>query len=146
MYSGGFAATLSRGRRARVIVLLSGCFLTLAGLVTALHTHLPATGRGVLVFVWLAVSVRQLYRQARAFRSVAALLIAVDEPRVRVLGDISGSCELLPGSLLFERFGWLWLELPGGCRFGELVLRSETAEDDWRHLQVIWRWGHRAHD
>ncbi len=146
MSSSGFAATLSPGRQARFIVLLSGWLLTLAGLVTALHTHLPAVGRGVLASVWLLASLRQLYRQARAFRSVAALVIGVDEPRVQIMGDSPGSCDLLPGSLLFERFGWLWLELPDGYRFGELILRSETPEDDWRHLQVVWRWGRRAHD
>ena len=145
-YSSDFAATLSPGRRARLIVLLSGWLFTLAGLVTALHTQLPATGRAVLASVWLAVSSRQLYGQARAFRSVTALRIVAAEPTVRVLGDRPGSCDLLPGSLLLPRFGWLRLELPGGCRFGELVLRSETPDDDWRHLHVVWRWGRKAHD
>lgn len=146
MSSSGSAATLSPGRQARLIVLLSGWFLTLAGLVTALHTQLPAAGRALLASVWLLASFRQLYRQARAFRSVAALLIAADEPRVQAIGDNPGPCDLLPGSLLFERFGWLWLELPGGCRYGELILRSETLEEDWRHLQVVWRGSRRAHD
>ena len=120
--------------------------LTLSGLVTAFHIHLPATGRAVTAIVWLVMSFWQLYRQGRAFSSVAALVIAIEESRVRVSVDSAGPCELLPGSLLFDRFGWLRLELPCGRRYGELVLRSETSDVDWRHLQVAWRWGCRAHD
>lgn len=146
MCSSGFAVTLRPGRRARYIVMLSGWILTLSGLVTALHMNLPGFSRAMVASVWLAASILQLYRQGRAFRSVAALMIAIEESRVRVSIDSFGPCRLLPGSLLFDRFGWLWIELPGSRRYGELILSSEVAEDAWRRLQVVWRWGRSAHD
>ena len=145
-YSDSCVATLKPGNAARTLVLLSGWLLLLAGFVIALHLNAHPLARAVMAAGWTGSAAWRLYRQACGFRSVAALVLAEGGPDIRSAGRARGRCELLAGSLVFRQAGWLRLRLPGGRTHAELVLAAETPADDWRRLQILWRWGRRAHE
>ena len=127
-------------------MLLSGWLLLLAGFVIALHLNTHPANRILIAAAWVGSASWRLYRQACGFRSVSGLVLAAGGPDIHTVGHSSGHCELLAGSLVFRRACWLRLRLPGGETHAELVLATETPVDDWRRLQILWRWGRRAHE
>ena len=46
---------------------------------------------------------------------------------------------LLSGSVVLEKYAWLFIKPRNGCRYAELVRGDSLENQAWRRLQVIWR-------
>lgn len=139
MSSPEFAAHLRASSALRQIVQVSGAVLCAAGIL--LIAGWPIGGwQIVLVVAWTARCWLELRRYRRAYRLFRHIRCAGDGSIV--LADeahTTTDAELLPGSVLLERVGWLRLETSDGQRFAELIAGNPRKNKDWRRLQVIWR-------
>lgn len=127
-------------------MLISGSLLLLAGFAIAIHLQTDPAVRALVAVAWIGGSVRRLLGQASGFRAVKTLIVSPGAPDIVAAGRAAGPCALLSGSLLLQTAGWLRLRLPCGRQHTELLLASDCAPDDWRRLQILWRWGRRPHD
>ncbi|MDH4106697.1 MAG: hypothetical protein OEW35_00115 [Gammaproteobacteria bacterium] len=140
--SGAYAAELELSDRARRVVRLSGFALLIAGSLIAWQLPLPAWGKLLVAAGWIADCSHALVRQSRGVARLRRL-------RVRADGRIDGvapdgrsvELELMPGSLLLDRAGWLRLRRADGAVHGELLLAGEQAAEAWRKLSILWRLG-----
>jgi len=119
--------------------MLSACAAILIGMVLLSRLPLPVTIRLSLIAFWLSTGVRQFARQSRGMQRTRAIRLEPGEAKVI---DPQGSqlpVQIMSGSVVLPRLAWLRLKCPDGLIFGEL-LRGDAAHDEqWRHLQVLWR-------
>ena len=140
MSSVKYAACLPVSRTLRGIVLASGALLSLSGIPIVLHWPIDAGWRVVLAIAWSAFSWRELGAMRRAYMTFCH--IEVEVGGAIALGNrahVSATAELLPGSILLGRVGWLRLKTADGLRTAELIYGNPRKNRDWRRLQVIWR-------
>lgn len=112
----------------------------LAGVAVVSFLPLNAALRWAAAAGWLAYSLLELWRLARAYRIVTSLAVAAD--RSVELGLRDGNrlaARLEPGSLILPRLAWLRLETGCGLKYGELLRGNSRKNKDWRRLQVIRR-------
>ena len=140
MSSNTFSAELYPDPWLRVIVVTSGRLLAAAGLVLILTMPVAASLRFAACLLWLAWSWHELRRYHLGYAKYCGI-------RVRAGVDFQlrndrhewVPARLLTGSVLLQRFGWLYLKTADGSQFAELVRGDCRKSDDWRRLQVIWR-------
>jgi hypothetical protein len=114
--------------------------LGVGGLALILHTGLPASLRACLALGWLLRVMVELAHQARGTRHSVAVRLTAE--RALSVIDAAGTgrrARLLPGSVVIRRVAWLRIELPNGCRYGELLPRAASRAADWHRLQLIWQ-------
>ena len=112
----------------------------IAGIAVGSSLPLNAGLRWAAAAGWLAYSLLELWRLARAYRIVASLAVAADRSVELVLrdGERIAAC-LAPGSLILPQLAWLRLKTDCGLRYGELLRGNSRKNKDWRRLQVIRR-------
>lgn len=140
MSSSTYSAYLSPDPGLRLIVINSGRLLTAIGFVLIFTLELNVLMRAVAAVAWGALSYLELRQLRRGFNSCVA--IRVLPGGAILLRNRDGEwipADLLTGSVLLQRFGWLRLRSADGCRFAELISGDSRTNRQWRHLQVIWR-------
>ena len=124
----------------RRVVLASGWLLTAIGFMLIFWLELNILVRMLAASMWGALSYFELRHLRRGFNRFVA--IRVFPGAVILLQNIDQewiSAELLTGSLLLRKFGWLRLRSADGYRFAELLRGDARESHQWRRLQVIWR-------
>lgn len=112
----------------------------IAGIAVGSSLPLNAGLRWAAAAGWLAYSLLELWRLARAYRIVASLAVAADRSVELVLRDGERiAARLEPGSLILPQLAWLRLKTDCGLRYGELLRGNSRKNKDWRRLQVIRR-------
>ena len=115
--------------------------LALLGLVAAASVPgniMPGLGLGA---GWAVLVVVHLVRQRRRSTAIEAYRLYPDGS-VDLLdrAGSAGAGRLLPGSVLYERIGWLRFEAAGkDGSWAELIVGNARKSDEWRRLQVIFR-------
>ena len=140
MSSNTYSACLYPEPLLRAVVLATGMAAGLAGVAVVSSLPLHAALRWAAAAGWLAYSLLELWRLARAYRIVTSLAVAAD--RSVELGLRDGNrlaARLAPGSLILPRLAWLRLETGCGLKDGELLRGNSRKNKDWRRLQVIRR-------
>ncbi len=135
-----YSAELHPDAWLRLIVITCGRLLAAAGLILILTLPVAVSLRFGSCLLWLAWSWFELRRYHQGYAAYCRI-------RVRLGADVqllNGAGEwvaanLLTGSVLLQRIGWLHLETADGITFAELIRGDCRESDDWRRLQVIWR-------
>ena len=140
MSSNVYSAVLEPDPLLRRVVLGSGASLGIAGIVLIVTLPFDAAARAAMLIPWCAFTIRELLVLYRAWRNCLAIRITADGGAA-VLGadDEWRTAELISGSVLLSRLGWIRLRVAGGPCFGELLRGRRREDRDWRRLQVIWR-------
>ena len=124
----------------RAVVLATGMVAGIVGIAVGSSLPLNAGLRWAAAAGWLAYSLLELWRLARAYRIVASLAVAADRSVELVLRDGERiAARLEPGSLILPQLAWLRLKTDCGLRYGELLRGNSRKNKDWRRLQVIRR-------
>lgn len=116
-----------------------------AGLLLIFMLPFALLIRVLLAIIWLA----QSYMEIRTFvaGSKCVRSIRCDEHgNFLVMDDCGASqvAELLSGSVAIGKAAWLRLRIEPGLDYGELLLKSHHAPQDWRRFQVLWRIGNKS--
>lgn len=121
-------------------VLWSGALFAVAGVALIFSTRLPAALLIAASVAWLLFSGWELRRIRHGHACCRRLrLSAGGEMRWLDAGGNWHPAELLPGSVLLRRLGWIRWDDGHGGQYAELVRGRCRESDDWRRLQVIWR-------
>lgn len=140
MSSNTYSACLHPEPLLRTAVLAAGMLAALAGIAVVSSLPLNAALRWAAAAGWLAYSLFELWRLARAYRIVVSLAVAADRSVELIFRDGKRiAARLEPGSLILPRFAWLRLETDCGLKYGELLRGNSRKNKDWRRLQVIRR-------
>lgn len=139
MSSSGFFAEIEPDPRLRIAVLGSAWMLTIAGGAAIASMPLTLIPRLLLVLAWASYGVAGIRRHRDAYRRCARLRLKVDGSALLLSDGEWCQARLLPGSMLRDQVGWLYLQPEGGERFGELVRGDRRRNPEWRRLQVLWR-------
>lgn len=140
MSSNAYSAVLHPDAALRRLVLGVGTGLALGGLVLIAMLPVGAALRAAAALLWCTATSRELFVLYRAWQDCSAIRFAADGD-IRVLGT-DGEWrpgELVPGSILLPRVGWIRLRIASGPRFAELLCGERRSDVDWRRLHVIWR-------
>lgn len=124
----------------RRLVLGVAAGLALVGLVLIAMLPVGAALRAGTALLWCIAVLRELAVLHRAWQHCRAIRFAADGG-VAVLGTDGEwrTGELVPGSILLPRVGWIRLRAASGPRFAELLRGERRSDFDWRRLHVIWR-------
>ena len=140
MSSTTYSACLRPDHRLRRLTLRCGHALAALGTIPIFHLPLAARWQAVAAIVWVGsvlLQNRQLRRQWRLVRRIrvspGGAVELIGPGREIVCG------RLLAGSVLYPRFCWLRIVLPGGRVVSEPLLGLPRRCNNWRRLQVIWR-------
>ena len=140
MSSSVFVAEIRTSSALRCAVVTSGLLLTAVAVVCSAWLPVTTVGKGLLVATSAGFGIREIAGLRRAYMSYRYIRVW---PGGSVeLISASGTAiaaELLPGSVLLARLGWLRLRSMSGRRFAELVNGDARRSKDWRRLHVIWR-------
>ena len=140
MPSTAYSAELDPDRRLRQLVLASGTVLAALGLLLLLTMNLPAWLRAVASVAWSLASALEIVRLRRSYRRYQRFRFdASGSWQVRDTAGDWHAAELLTGSVLLQRLGWLRLRIAGGVTLVELCRGDARTNRDWRRLQVLWR-------
>jgi hypothetical protein len=114
--------------------------LGLIGVALVLTLPVGIGLRSIGVLAWSSATARELLVLRRAWRDCRAMRIAPDGGAA-VLGK-DGEWrvgQLVAGSVLLSRIGWIRLRVGNEPCFGELVGGERRSGGGWRRLHVIWR-------
>ena len=140
MSSNAYSAEIFPDSSLRRLVFTLGAGLGLVGVV--LVAALPASVgvRAIALLAWCAVSARELFVLRRAWGDCHAIRITQDGGAT-VLGSDGEwrAGQLVAGSVLLSRVGWLRVRVGNEPCFGELVRGERRSGNGWRRLHVIWR-------
>ncbi len=140
MSSSTYSTELRPDTALRRLVLLSGVLLGVAGGILIVTLTLPVWLRCVAVAGWFVLTAYELATVSRAYTEYGRLRTdACGEFQVRDRSGAWHAAELLPGSLMLRRAGWIRLATGTGHRFAEPIRGNCRENEDWRRLQVIWR-------
>jgi hypothetical protein len=138
--SNAYSAAIYPDPLLRRLVSGLGIGLGLVGVVLVLTLPVDIGIRAIAVPAWCAVVARELFVLRRAWRDCRAMHIT-PEGGAMVLGSGGEwrAGQLVAGSVLLSRVGWIRLRVGKEPCFGELVRGERRSASDWRRLQVIWR-------
>lgn len=140
MSSAAYETAISTDRRARLLLAgaLAVAAFTGVGLLLAMPFRLPVAAG--LALPWIGGCLLDAVRLRRGAARIDRIVISAGGDVRGVRGDTPAhTLELLPGSVVGERWGWLRLRFEDGLRYGELVRRDAAGPEAWRRLRVIWR-------
>ena len=124
----------------RRVVLWSGALLCVVGVALILSTQLPGALQIVACVTWLLFSGWEMRRIRNGYVRCRRLRLSAGGEMLWL--DTEGNwhpAQLLPGSVLLRRVGWIRWDDERGRQYGELLRGKCRESDDWRRLQVIWR-------
>ena len=130
---------------ARGLVVGAGIVLTLAGGWILASAQLPPPWRALCLVIWTLRAMHEFRGIRLAFRRVDGICIDADGG-VAVIspGGERTAARFLTGSFATPAVAWFRLRLPGGCRYGEFLIRQRTPARDWHRLQLAWQLGRRT--
>ena len=138
--SAAFYALIEPARGDRLLVLGSGAFLSLVGILPILSFTIPRSLRAACVIAWLGFCLLELGRLANAYRYVTALRLA--EGRVLETRGARGnwrSAELLSGTIVLDRAIWLRYASADGRSSAELITGDSRSNPGFRRLKIVLR-------
>jgi len=141
MPSKRFVAELKPDPLLRQVVMLAACAALLIGFMLLIHLPLPPWARLGLVMVWLVSQSREISRLARGAGRVREIRIGNAAATVVNRQGREEPVQIISGSVVLPRLAWLRLRLPDGLIFGELLRGDPVSNEQWRHLQILWRQG-----
>lgn len=140
MLSGTFSAELRCDETLRRVVMLSGVAAVGLGVAVIVTLPLHASLKLLAVAGWLAAGGIEYYRMRRAYALFVS--VRIDANGDAWLCDRAGNwrgAQLLSGSVLMRRYGWLRVASHDGIRYAEPLKGHCRKSPDWRRLQVVWR-------
>lgn len=134
-----YSATIRPDGRLRALVFASGSALIVAGAVAIMFLPVAPALRPLLAVGWITLAASRLVRLRRKTAPLRAYRLYADGSLdlMHTVGARSG--RLLPGSMLYERVGWLRVASGEGGAWGELIAGNCRKNKEWRRLQVIFR-------
>ena len=140
MSSNAYSAVIHPDAALRRLVLGVGVGLAVGGLVLITMLPVGAALRAATALLWCVATSRELFVLYRAWQDCRAMRFTADGD-VTVLGTDGEwrTGELVPGSILLPRVGWIRLRVARGPRFAELLRGERRRDVNWRRLHVIWR-------
>ena len=138
MSSSAYFAEIQPEPILRAFVIGSASMLMVAGIAAIASLPLPALLRLSLAVAWAGYGIAGIRRHRDAYRDCRRLRVKADGGALLLCRGEWRAARVLPGSVLRERVGWLYLEPAGGGRFGELVRGDAGRDSEWRRLQVVW--------
>jgi hypothetical protein len=141
MSSGGYETELPLDRAARRLLLGATAVAAVTGTVLLLAAA-PAGAllKALLAALWLLGCAREAGRFRRGMSRLDRIQIGADGClRGGRDGGPLQTLELLPGSVVGERWAWLRVRFGDGLRYGELLRERPGSREAWRRLRVIWR-------
>lgn len=142
MSSAGYETRLAPDRRSRR-ALVAGCLAADAcGLLLLVILRVPIALKLALVLLWIAVAAVDTRRRLLGMSRIDRIVMSADHGlRGGRAGQPDRPLELLPGSVVLERWAWLRLRFEDGLAHGELLRRASAGREAWRRLNLIWRHG-----
>lgn len=139
MSSPAFSTELRPDPRLRALVLASGAGLGALGIVVLVTLPVAGCLRAILVFVWWAVTVRELSVQLAGYARVRVLrLDAGGQVQLGTRDRGWQPARLAAGSIVLGSLAWLRFRTADG-QVAELLAGSCRRDEHWRRLQLIWR-------
>lgn len=140
MSSNAYSAELRPEPCLRLVVLVAGIVLFLAGSLLVLLLPITFGFKVTLAFIWLIICGYEWSSNRLAYSRGGSL-------RVDSGGGIERKCrdgcwrpaKLAAGSVVTPRLAWLRISVGRGQRYGELFRGDARENVDWRRFQVIWR-------
>lgn len=140
MSSNTYSACLNPDPFLRLVVVTSGRILATIGFILIVTFDLHVLMRVIAGLMWGALSYLELRQVHRGFKTFGAIRVFPGGVILLQNNDQEWiPAELLTGSLLLRKFGWLRLCSADGCRYAELLRGDARESHQWRRLQVIWR-------
>lgn len=140
MSSAAYEAELAANDVIRGCLLAFACCATLAGLLLVISLPVVATLKAAFGLLWLLAGAAEVDAFRRGMSRICRIRIRSDGIVLAV--DHAGttrSLQLLPGTVVLDRFGWLRLRFDDGLLYGELIAGNAAENEQWRRLLVIWR-------
>ncbi len=134
-----YSATILPDDRLRALVFVSGIVLGAAGACATACLAVAPQWRLAIASAWIALTLSALLRLRRRSLAVTAYRVYPDGSLDLQLRDGMRAGRLLPGSVLYERVGWLRVASSDGAAWAELVTGNCRKNKGWRRLQVIFR-------
>lgn len=141
MSSTRFVAVLKPERRLRGLVILAGCAALLIGITLLIRLPIAPLARLGLVLLWLVSSVWEIGRLSRGAGRVREIRLSTGSATVVNRQGREDPVQIISGSVVLPRVAWLRLRLPDGLICGELLRGDPRTNQQWRHLQILWRHG-----
>ena len=111
-----------------MLVVGSGILLTMIGATVLVFAHLPPAWRALGLLLWLWRAFREFAGFRDAYCQVDGIVIdSAGGVAVLSPGGERMPARYLSGSFVTTEMAWFRLRLPGGCRYGELMIRRRTA-------------------
>ena len=145
MSSAKFEVTITPDPLTRAFVVGAGILLIGLGTGVLAFSHLPPGWRAVALAVWIVKGMLDFRHLRQAHQRVAGIVIGADSTIAVVSPDgVQTPVRYLTGTFAVPTVAWLRLRLPGGCRYGELLVARRLCAATWHRLQLIWQLGRRS--
>ncbi|MFQ5982281.1 MAG: hypothetical protein ACE5KS_02790 [Woeseiaceae bacterium] len=139
MPSTRFVAELAPDPVLRRLVIFAACAALAAGIALIIRLPVSPWIRAGLCVVWIASQLFEIRRLARGARRVKLIRLDLSGATVVNRHDREEPARIMSGSVVLRRVAWLRLKLADGQKCGELLLANPANHQQWRHLQVLWR-------
>ena len=113
------------------------------GTVVILAVDLPVWARTVGVTLWWVDLGTALGRLLAVQHAVRRLRVGPEVAGFITMKGESRRATWCVGSIVTARWAWVRLRC-GAMVYSELFLERAVETDNWRRLQVVWRWGERV--
>lgn len=121
--------------------MLAGCAALLTGIALLMRLPIAAWLRLGLAIAWLAGNAWEISRLSRGAGRVKEIRVGPGEATVINRQGQQEPVQIMAGSVVLPRLAWLRLKLSDGLIFGELLRGDPATNQQWRHLQILWRQG-----
>ncbi len=140
MSSAGYETRLAPDSQLRRTLVAGLVAADACGLLLLAVLPVPVGAKLALVLLWLAAAAVEARRLLRGMSRIDRIVMSADGGlRGGRAGQPDRPLELLPGSVVLERWAWLRLRFEDGLAHGELLRRASAGGEAWRRLTVIWR-------
>ena len=124
-------------------MVVSAWATLLAGTIVILAVDLPVWARMLGITAWWADWGLALGRLCAVQNTVRRLRVGPESTGAVTMNGVARAADWCSGSVVTARWGWVRMRC-GDVVYSELFLGSAVETDNWRRLQVVWRWGERA--
>lgn len=119
--------------------MLAACAALLIGIALLIHLPIAAWIRLGLAIVWLLGNSWEISRLSRGAGRVKEIRVGEACATAVSRQGREEPVQIMSGSVVLPRVAWLRLRLPDGLIYGELLRGDPANDQQWRHLQVLWR-------
>jgi hypothetical protein len=124
----------------RRVVLSSGLAASGIGILVIATLDIGIFWRCLAVPAWIGWSAREMRVIADGYKRFGRIRVDFEGNLELLVGAVDWvPARLLSGSVVLEKYAWLFIKPRNGCRYAELVRGDSLENQAWRRLQVIWR-------